>query len=71
MRGLLLYNENKVTQGKADLIMANRFGVELERLDFSSKLTRFNLLYRGQRITLLYLGIPRFWIKKLVPHQPY
>lgn len=44
MRGLLLYNENKVTQGKADLILANRFGTELENLDFGAKLTRFKHL---------------------------
>jgi len=41
IRGLLLYNENKVAEGDAQLIMANCFGTELERLDFSDKLTRF------------------------------
>lgn len=44
IRGLLLYNENKVTGGEAKLIMASRFGTELERLDLNAKLTRFEHL---------------------------
>ena len=46
IRGLLHYNENKVNEGKAVLIMANRFGTDLDKLDFHSKLHRF------QRLTL-------------------
>lgn len=44
MRGLLLYNENKVEQGNAKLILASRFGAELEQLDFASKLISFEHL---------------------------
>ncbi len=44
IRGLLNYNENKVTEGHANLIMASRFGTELDRLDFRAKLTRFEHL---------------------------
>ena len=44
IRGLLLYNENKVEEGNAKLILASRFGTELNRLDFSSKLARFEHL---------------------------
>ncbi len=44
IRGLLNYNENKVTEGKARLIMASRFGTELDRLDFRAKLNRFDFL---------------------------
>ncbi len=44
IRGLLLYNENKVAEGQAKLILASRFGTELDRLDFNAKLTRFEHL---------------------------
>lgn len=44
IRGLLNYNESKVTEGKARLIMASRFGTELDRLDFKAKFTRFEHL---------------------------
>ncbi|QQT24496.1 relaxase/mobilization nuclease domain-containing protein [Sphingobacterium spiritivorum] len=44
IRGLLLYNENKVTGNEANLIMASRFGTELNRLDFDAKLARFEHL---------------------------
>lgn len=41
IRGLLNYNENKVTQGKATLILASRFATEIDKLDFRAKLNRF------------------------------
>jgi hypothetical protein len=44
IRGLLNYNENKVTAGSAQLIMASLFGTELEKLNFSDKLNRFQHL---------------------------
>jgi hypothetical protein len=44
IRGLLNYNENKVKAGQATLIMANRFGTDIEKLDFISKLNRFKHL---------------------------
>ena len=44
IRGLLNYNENKVASGEASLILANRFGTDIEILDFSSKLKRFEHL---------------------------
>lgn len=44
IRGLLLYNENKVADKEAKLIMASRFGTELDRLDFDAKLARFEHL---------------------------
>ncbi|MDN3579394.1 relaxase/mobilization nuclease domain-containing protein [Mucilaginibacter flavus] len=40
IRGLLNYNENKVTAGQAQLIMASLFGTEVEKLKFSDKLNR-------------------------------
>lgn len=40
----MLYNENKVKQQKAKLIMASRFGTEIDRLDNAAKLKRFELL---------------------------
>jgi hypothetical protein len=44
IRGLLNYNENKVTEGQAQLIMASKFGSDLEALSFSNKLARFEHL---------------------------
>jgi hypothetical protein len=44
IRGLLNYNENKVTAGQAQLIMASLFGTEVEKLKFSDKLNRFHHL---------------------------
>lgn len=44
IRGLLNYNEGKVANGGATLILASRFGTEVERLDFNNKLNRFEHL---------------------------
>jgi hypothetical protein len=44
IRGLLNYNENKVTAGQAQLIMASLFGTEVEKLKFSDKLNRLQYL---------------------------
>lgn len=44
IRGLLHYNENKVDEGEASLIMASGFAGEIERMNFMQKLNRFNLL---------------------------
>jgi hypothetical protein len=41
MRGALSYNEQKVRQEKAELILASRFGVDINQLGFSQKLRRF------------------------------
>ena len=44
IRGLLNYNERKVEGGQAELLMASRFGSELEDLGFNQKLNRFEHL---------------------------
>ncbi len=44
IRGLLNYNEAKVADGQAKLIMASRFGTELDRLDIRAKVKRFEHL---------------------------
>ncbi len=44
IRGLLNYNENKVAEGKAQIIMASQFGEEIDKLNFSNKLNRFEHL---------------------------
>ncbi|MFN0290158.1 relaxase/mobilization nuclease domain-containing protein [Pedobacter helvus] len=44
IRGLLHYNENKVDEGEASLIMASGFAGEIERMNFMQKLNRFNFL---------------------------
>lgn len=44
IRGLLNYNEAKVESGDAHIIMANRFGVDIELLDVRAKLKRFERL---------------------------
>ena len=41
IRGLLNYNENKVSEGVAQCIVANRFGCDPDGLTFSDKLNRF------------------------------
>lgn len=44
IQGALKYNERKVDEGKAELIMASRFACNIEDLDFKEKLTRFQRL---------------------------
>lgn len=45
LRGALQYNENKVLEGKAELILASGFAGDIERMNFNQKLHRFeNLL---------------------------
>lgn len=44
IRGALSYNEAKVRQGKAELILASRYGCSAEELSFSQKLKRFTVL---------------------------
>ncbi|EHQ25466.1 relaxase/mobilization nuclease domain-containing protein [Mucilaginibacter paludis] len=44
IRGMLHYNENKVTAGEASLILASGFAGEIEKMNFNQKLQRFNHL---------------------------
>ncbi|MNK41363.1 Relaxase/Mobilization nuclease domain protein [compost metagenome] len=44
IRGILEYNENKVRQGTAKLIMASGFALDIDRLNFNQKLMRFTKL---------------------------
>lgn len=44
IRGILNYNENKVKEGQAQCIAANRYGVEQEDLSFYPKLNRLEKL---------------------------
>lgn len=44
IRGLLNYNENKVTGGMATLVLASRFATDIDKLDFRAKLNRFESL---------------------------
>ena len=44
IRGALLYNENKVAKGKAQLILANGFATDIEKMTFNQKLRRFEYL---------------------------
>lgn len=41
VRSVLLYNENKVGKGDAELILANKFLCEIDELTFANKLKRF------------------------------
>lgn len=43
-RGILHYNENKVSAGVAQLIMASGFAGEIDRMNFGEKLGRFRRL---------------------------
>jgi hypothetical protein len=44
IRGMLHYNENKVEQGQARLILASGFAGEINQMDFGNKLKRFQNL---------------------------
>lgn len=44
IRGILNYNEQKVTEGKAQLILASGFGGEIDRMNFANKIQRFGHL---------------------------
>jgi hypothetical protein len=41
IRGMLHYNENKITEGEAALIMASGFAGEIDGMNFNQKLNRF------------------------------
>ena len=44
VKGILNYNENKVKQGKANIILTAGFSIDAEQLSFSQKLRRFTKL---------------------------
>ncbi|WP_175635991.1 relaxase/mobilization nuclease domain-containing protein [Pedobacter ghigonis] len=46
IRGLINYNESKVAEGMAELIFANRFGLDIEQLELRHKVARFEHLTR-------------------------
>ncbi|RZK43403.1 MAG: relaxase [Pedobacter sp.] len=46
IRGMLSYNESKVVQGEAKLILASGFATDIDRLNFHQKLYRFEQLTR-------------------------
>jgi len=51
IRGALSYNERKVSQRKADLLLAVGFSCEIEKLGFSKKLGRFqSLIERNEKV---------------------
>ena len=51
MRGALQYNENKVAEGKAELIVASGFAGDIDRMNFHQKLGRFeNLLMLNPKV---------------------
>ncbi|SMC54824.1 relaxase/mobilization nuclease domain-containing protein [Pedobacter nyackensis] len=51
LRGVLNYNENKVLEGKAELILASGFAGDIDRMNFSQKLQRFeNLLMLNPKV---------------------
>ncbi|WP_235207311.1 relaxase/mobilization nuclease domain-containing protein [Pedobacter sp. V48] len=51
MRGALQYNENKVAEGKAELIVASGFAGDIDQMNFHQKLQRFeNLLMLNPKV---------------------
>ena len=44
MRGILIYNEKKVEQGEATIIMASGFAVDIDHLNLNQKILRFKNL---------------------------
>lgn len=60
IRGILHYNENKVTAGDAKLILASGFAGEIERMNFGQKLARFenlNLLKPSVKTNALHITL--------------
>lgn len=60
IKGALNYNEQKVSQGKAELILASQFGCDVDELKFSQKLTVFeslNLLNPKSKVNTLHLSL--------------
>lgn len=51
IRGILNYNENKVLNAEAEMLMAEGFPRGMDRLSFRNKLDRFDLLTRQNRDT--------------------
>jgi len=51
MRGALQYNENKVQEGKAELILGSGFAGDIDQMNFHQKLKRFeNLLMMNPKV---------------------
>lgn len=51
MRGALQYNENKVQEGKAELILGSGFAGDIDQMNFHQKLRRFeNLLMMNPKV---------------------
>lgn len=44
IRGILIYNENKVENGEANLILASGFAVDIDKLNLAQKINRFTKL---------------------------
>ena len=44
MRGILIYNENKVEKGEAKIILASGFAVDIDKLNLDQKIQRFKNL---------------------------
>jgi len=44
IRAMLYYNENKIVDGEANLILASGFAGDIEQMNFNQKLNRFNHL---------------------------
>jgi hypothetical protein len=60
IRGILHYNENKVSTGDAKLILASGFAGEIERMNFKQKLARFenlNLLKPSVKTNALHITL--------------
>lgn len=46
IRGILIYNEEKIEKGEAKVILASGFGTDIDRLNFHQRLYRFEQLTR-------------------------
>jgi len=60
IRGILNYNESKVSAGDAKLILASGFAGEIERVNFKQKLARFenlNLLRPSVKTNALHITL--------------
>lgn len=72
IRGILHYNEDKVAEGKAKVVLASGFATDIDRLNFHQKLYRFEQLTRlneRSRTNALHLSLNFHADDRLAPEK--
>lgn len=60
IRGILVYNEDKVIKGEAEVILASGFATEIDRLNFHQRLFRFEhltMLNARSRVNAMHISL--------------